>query len=124
MEFVNDRSQATINRSINIIDGPVIPHPSSGTGKKIRVMQVQITFTLKDDEWVIRGWTTVQISGVVLKKDGTEGKETWLGTVHYCWQKMPEYAWLDLLIDAVRPEGVPQLPFRLTGIDTDDLEAG
>lgn len=124
MEFVNDSSHATLIRRINIIDGPVMPHPSSSTGKRIRVRHASITFALKGGEWIVDGWYGLKVTGAVLKKDGTEGKDVWGGTVHYTWQKMPEYVWLARLIDAVRPEGAPQLPFRLTEIENDDTEVG
>lgn len=122
MEFKHKQSFGTVNRSVHVIDGPVMPHPSSSTHKRIRVAYVSFIFRLKDGEWDTDGWSSVQMGGVVLKKDGTEGKETWGGTVHYGWDKMPQYDWVRLLRDAVRPEGAPALPFRLNGIEPDDLE--
>lgn len=122
MEFVHSRSHGTLSRAINIIDGPVMPHPNSSTGKKIRVAYAEVRFTLTGGEWTVDSWSATKINGVVLKKDGTEGKETWGGSVHYAWATMPEYAWLRKLIEAIRPEGAPVLPFRLSGLENDDLE--
>jgi len=124
MEFVHDRTHGELTRRVNIIDGPVMAHPSSSTGKKIRVRNVSATFILdrNSGEWVVNSWSRAHMSGVVLRKDGSEGKETWDGSAAYGWDKLPEYAWLRKLIDAMRPEGVPALPFRLAGLENDDLE--
>jgi hypothetical protein len=100
-----------------------MPHPNSSTGKKVRIDHVTIEYRLKGGEWTREGWTGLSMAGIVLKSDGTEGKATWGGGVHYDWAKMPEYAWLRQLSEAMQPEGVPVLPFRLTGIENDDLEA-
>lgn len=124
MEFINARSYGTLKRSVNIINGPVMPHPNSSTGKRIRVGQATVTYTLdrSSGEWTADSWSNVSISGTVLRKDGTEGKETWGGNVAYGWDKDPRYDWLRKLIDAMRPEGAPALPFRLAGLENDDLE--
>lgn len=122
MEFTPEQVHGTINRSVEIHDGPVLPHPNSSTGKKIRVMYAAVQYTLERGEWVAKGWSAYQITGIVLKKDGTEGKETWGGTVAYDWEKRPEYDWLRKLAKAMQPEGSPALPFRLTGLENDDLE--
>lgn len=124
MEFVHERSYGFIKRTVNVIDGPVMPHPSSSTGKRISVRGVSLTFELKGDEWVIGSWTQVSFHGPVLRKDGSPGKETWGGSVHYAWDKMPEYDWLRQLIEGARPEGAPALPFRLAGLEaSDELQA-
>jgi len=122
MEFVQGRSLGTIKRAVNVTDGPVMPHPSSSTGKKIKVSYVSVTFTLKGGEWEIDGWSGIHFSGTVLRKDGSEGKETWGGTAHYNWEKMPAYDWVRLLIDSLRPEGAPDMPFRIHGLENDELE--
>lgn len=122
MEFVHSRTHGTIKRSFDITDGPVMAHPSSATGKKIRITHCSIVFRRNGDVWEVDGWTGLSISGVVLKKDGTEGRETWGGSVHYSWEKRAEYNWLRTLIEATRPEGVLTLPMRVTAIETDDLE--
>jgi hypothetical protein len=120
MELVHERSYGSIKRSVKVIDGPVMSHPSSSTGKKIRVQHLSITFTLRNGEWIIDSWSAVAFGGPVLKKDGTEGRETWGGNVHYSWDKMTEYNWVRKVIDAVRPEGAPVLPFRLSGLELED----
>jgi hypothetical protein len=122
MEFVHASTNGRLDRRVNIIDGPVMPHPSSSTGKKIRVQQVTLSYTLKGDEWTVNSWSLLSMGGVVLKKDGSEGKETWGGGVSYGWDKSPRYGWLRKLVEAMRPEGTPVLPFRLSGLENDDLE--
>lgn len=124
MEFYENRhSHGTITRSFAVADGPVMVHPNSSTGKKIRITYCSIDFRLKGDAWVANSGTDLRINGVVLKKDGTEGKETWGGSVHYSWEKRAEYNWLRTLIEAVRPEGTPTFPMRVRAIENDDLEA-
>lgn len=123
MEFVRSSSHGTITVRIKVIDGPVMPHPNSSTGKKIKVDYVSFIFRLgASGVWTVDGWSAVQMGGIVLKKDGSEGKETWGGTVHYRWDRMPQYDWVRKLRDAVRPEGAPVLPFRLSSLENDDLE--
>ncbi len=124
MEFVKGSTYADIKRMVGVTDGPVMPHPQSTSGKRIRVTHASATFTLRDDEWALQSSYHVRIGGPVLKKDGTDGKETWGGAVHSTWRGRPEYVWLVRLIDAIRPEGVPALPFKLTGIENDDREGG
>lgn len=122
MEFVHSRSHGSLKRFVDIIDGPVLPHPNSSTGKTIRVTHVTVEYALdrNSGEWAVKGWSALQISGVVLRKDGTEGKETWGGNVAYGWDKDSRYDWLRKLIEAMRPEGAPVLPFRLAGLENDD----
>lgn len=123
MEFVRSSSHGTITIRIQVIDGPVMPHPNSSTGKKIKADYVSFVFQLgASGVWTVDGWGAVQMGGTVLKKDGSEGKETWGGTVHYGWDRMPRYGWVRKLRDAVQPEGAPVLPFRLSGLENDDLE--
>lgn len=122
MEFIHSRSHGQVKRSVSITDGPVMPHPSSGTGKKIRVTSAHVTYVLRNGEWVLDSWSYVSIGGTVLRKNGEEGRETWGGSVAYDWDKDARYDWLRKLIDAMRPEGSPSLPFRLAGLEgTDDL---
>lgn len=123
MEFEPERSYGSLKRPVRITDGPVMPHPGSGTGKRILVDYVSVVYDLDKSDWVVNGWTSLKIGGTVLKKDGTPGREHWSGSVHYAWHRMPEYAWLDRLIDAMRPEGSVDLPFRLTYIEPDELDA-
>ena len=122
MEFTHRFTHGTIKRAFDVTDGPVMAHPNSSTGKKIKVTHCSVTFKREGDVWEVDGWTGLSISGTVLKKDGTEGRETWGGSVHYSWEKRAEYNWLRTLIDAVRPEGALTLPMRVMAIENDDLD--
>lgn len=126
MEFVHDHTHGEVTRRVNVIDGPVMPHPSSVSGKKIKVYRVSVTYVLdkNDGTWVVPSWSRVSMGGTVLRKDGSLGKETWGGGVAYGWDKSSAYGWLRQLVDAMRPEGTPVLPFRLAGLNNDELEAG
>lgn len=121
MEFVHNYTHGFLTRNINIIDGPVSKHTYSSTGKQYRVEGALVSFVLDSSrsEWRVQ---RVTLRGPVLKKDGTEGKETFAGDPGYGWEKSSKYAWLRKLIDATRPEGVPELPFRLHGLENDETE--
>lgn len=123
MEFMHNYTNATLARDVNIMGGLVLPHSYSRTGKKYRVEGAHVTYTLGRNG---AGWKVqrVALRGPVLRKDGSDGKETFSGEPGYRWETRPEYAWLVELTEAIRPEGIPVLPFRLTGLENDDLEAG
>lgn len=122
MEFVHSSTTGLMTRRFNVIDGPVQKHSSSSTGKRYRVEGGQVTYILDRGagEWRMQ---SIQLRGPVLRKDGSEGKETFGGNPGYGWESQHEYVWLTKLVDAMRPEGVPELPFRLAGLENDDLEA-
>lgn len=121
MEFVHARTYGTLTRHVNVIDGQVHRHRYSSTGKKYRVHGAIVTYQLDRSrgEWEVG---RIVLHGPVLRKDGAEGKETFSGDPGYGWESKPKYAWLVKLIDAMRPEGVPELPFRLAGLENNDVE--
>lgn len=108
--LINEQSShARYGRSFTVEGGPVLPHPGSSTGKKFRVTHVSIEYTLKNGEWIINSSFAVTLLGPVLKKDGTEGKETYSGAV-YDWRgDQPEYQWLRSLVAVGRPLTAPTI---------------
>ena len=122
MEFIHAHSTARITRRVNIVDGPVMQHPNSSTGKKIRVTGASLDYVWVSGEWTTRTYGSAHINGVVLKTGGRDSKTTWGGPAAYRWYQQVEYAWLVALEDALRPEPLAALPFRLSGYDMDELE--
>jgi hypothetical protein len=90
-------------RKFDVTDGPVLPCPY--TARAFRVKRVAITYTSHESgTWGIGGLTHITLTGPVLKKDGTEGKQTYNG-----WPELdalgdlPHYRWLRDLINRARP---------------------
>ena len=98
-----------ITRSFDIEDGPVLPFPYSRAGKTFRVKTVVIEYTSRGGggAWAIQGTFSVQLTGPVLRKDGTEGKETYNGRPESdaALGDLPHYRWLRSLIGVARPYG-------------------
>lgn len=118
MKFVHTRSETTVRRFVNIIDGPQIPHPdSSVSGKKILLTKVEVCFTLIDGEWVV-SWMpnpAVCAEGWILKQDGTRSQRMWRGQIRTSPNRT-ENGWLRKVIDGMRPTGAPELPFSVTEV--------
>jgi hypothetical protein len=122
MEFVHSKTYGSLTRDINVINGPVCGQPTSTTGRQFRVTGVNVIFGFyRGDGWAVKH---VTLRGPVLRKDGSESRNEYSGPPLYQWERKPEHAWLLKLVDAIRPEGMPELPFRLTGLEnSDDLDA-
>lgn len=120
MEFTHDKSWGHIKRRIIVTDGQVIKHPSSSTGKKVRVTSVTVEFQLREDGWHLPQFGSgVAVAGVVLKADGTDSRTTGAWVVF----EADRYFWIRKLTEALTPEGVPALPFRLSGLEDDHGDA-
>jgi hypothetical protein len=89
-----------IDRHAAIIDGPIVSAQRQD-GKMMRVERIRISY-----RW-IGAWKTdkysVDISGPVLKKDGTDSQLD--ATIHYWYGAQPE--WVRAIIDGLRPDTAP-----------------
>lgn len=102
---------ATIKRTFDITDGPVIDHPWSRSGKRVRVERVIVIYDWDDDGWSATSVLSSILIGPVLKKDGTPGKEHFNSSPSFDWKKTDEYRWLrDLIADATPEHRLPHLP--------------
>lgn len=105
---ISDSSRSDrIWRRFTVKDGPVVDHPNSLVGKKVRVKAVTIEYTLNEDGiWRISGSWAAHIEGPVLKKDGTEGAVEFSARAAYGWNSgHPQYDWLRKIVIAGQPRG-------------------
>lgn len=119
MEFVHDFTRGEVTRAVNVIDGPDVPVQYGKAGELFKVRRVRLGFESSGAEWVC---TSAVLTGFKLKKDGTESKVDHRRTDSRWDLQRGMRPWLDQLIGAVRPEGQLVLPFRLTGLESDELE--
>ena len=118
MKFVHAHTVNTTKRTVNIIDGPEIPHPDSAVrGKKILLVRVEVTYVLVSGSWVVDRWgggeLMVRGEGWTLKGDGSRSQRRWAGQITTLPERT-EGAWLKKLIDGMRPVRSPILPFDVT----------
>lgn len=110
MKVTTDHTKAEITRAFTITENhPIVPFAYARPPKDIRVTHGSITYTWKDGEWVVLGETSITVSGVVLKKDGSDSKLThhrWPTQVSYREPVFTErFAWLQPIVDLLRPRG-------------------
>lgn len=110
MELIHDSSWHRISRTVNIIDGPVLPHPGNGANKRFRLTRLTVQFSLgSHGEWVSQ---QLVAQGPVLKADGTDSKTEFSDVVKaWVWKRAPEWAFAYTIIDGLRPTGNAELPF-------------
>ena len=58
-----------------------------------------------DGTWEAGSNFSVQVTGPVLKKDGTAGKQTYQGSPPWGYWDDPRYAWLVDIVNLGRPTG-------------------
>lgn len=111
MRIEEKTGSATIKRHFEIAGRcPVVDHPWSRSGKRVRIDRVVITYDWSGDGWKVTSTLSVDLAGPVLKKDGLPGKERFSSSPAFEWKKLDEYRWLwDLIADAT-PEH--RLPYR------------
>lgn len=108
MKITAPHNAQTIKRSVKVEDGPVLEQGTSNTGKKFRVEFIMITYTWSQSH----GWDVqhVDVSGNVLKKDGTPSQaftKQWA----YNWDKPgSQYHVIAPVILGLRPVGNVGLP--------------
>lgn len=105
--YVHERTVIEVTRHVNLIDGPVRPQPHSRSGRKYRVERVIIHYGWIDGVWKVTG---AKLLGTVLKADGSDSKND--AREHVSCYDIPP-AWLDELIDGLRPVGDLEMPFRV-----------
>lgn len=106
--YVHDHSNIDVVRHVNVIDGEVRPQPYTSAGRKYRVERAVIKYYYSSGDWRLSG---AVLLGTVLKKDGTDSKNDAREQVsHFDTPPM----WLSNLVDGIRPQGGPTLPFNVT----------
>jgi len=118
MKFVHARSECTVRRFVNLIDGPLIAHPDSSVrGKKIVLTRVEVDFVLVSGSWQVAGRMSpaIRAEGWIMKGDGTRSQRQWKGQIMTAPSRT-ENGWLRKLIDGMRPTGAPELPFDVAEV--------
>lgn len=120
MKFVHASTEQTIERTVNLIDGPKISHPESSVrGKEIELIRVTIRYVFSGGEWVVDsfygGGLRITAEGWTLKQDGKRSHRFWKGGVPTAPSRT-ENGWLKKLIDGARPTGGATLPFDVTEV--------
>lgn len=106
MKLKDVATHAKITRTVEIEPegAPVLPLEYSLDGKRFRVTLLAITYTWTAGRWTTDSYSSVQMSGPVLKKDGTDSKNSHTRYPYYGWLGHPDmYPWLGTVIDALRP---------------------
>lgn len=106
MKLKDTATHAKITRTVEIEPegAPVLPLEYSLDGKRFRVTLLTITYTWTAGKWVADSYSSVQMSGRVLKKDGSDSKNNHTRYPAYGWPTAPDmYPWLDTIINALRP---------------------
>lgn len=126
MKYTDRSTSSSITRRINIEDGPVLPMAYSSTGKTFRVDHVDLPYVMTEDgTWQILYAVSIDVSGTVLKKDGSDGQNRHSRWPTGCTSRYNEpvrfegeWEWVGQLIDAARPEGTVIFP-PLERVDLD-----
>lgn len=115
MKFVHANTRMIVPRTVNIIDGPRIPHPDSSVrGKEVELTKVVISYAYVNNSWMVAS-NGVQAEGWNVKLDGTTSNRRWSGTLHMAPERT-ERGWLRKLIDGARPTGAPAFPFDVAEV--------
>jgi hypothetical protein len=99
-------THAKITRSMEIEPegAPVLPLEYSRDDKRFRVTRITITYTWTAGRWTNDSYAAVQMTGPVLKKDGTDSKNDHTRYPAYGWPRDPDmYPWLTAIVDLLRP---------------------
>ncbi len=113
MKISTNSVRAVITRHFTIeTDHPVVPMAYSTASRKVRIEGGTIRYTWADRAWVTGEWN-IDITGSVLKKDGTPGKsdhtrhpETAKGySTFRNYTPAEGWEWMGEIVDLLRPDG-------------------
>lgn len=115
MKISTMNSQMVVTRQFAITkDNPVVGMAYSSPPKKMIVDRGVIRYTWKDGGWKVRDAWSIDLTGDVLKKDGTRSKnvhtrcpdDDWkLGFPSREWVAPEDYRWLEAIVALLRPTG-------------------
>lgn len=115
MKITDDGVTANIIRRFTLEDGPVHKMIHSIAGRSYQVQTVTIEYQLAaSGNWTPLSARNVKLGGPILKKDGTPSQQWTDSHPDYIWrqsfQLLPEYQWVNDLIEKARPSGRPSIP--------------
>lgn len=108
MKVTSGNTNMRIKRRADITEGhPTIAMAYARPPKTVVVDHVEIEYTWKNGAWVVNSVFSVDISGVVLKKDGEPSKNRHSRHAPSTggYDKEAPAPWLDAIIDLLRPHG-------------------
>lgn len=113
MKITSGHTLSRVTRQFEITDDqPVVGMAYSRPPKKVRVYSGVIEYTWKGGAWIVINERAVNLRGIVLKKDGSESANSHsrhpIATSNWMalqLQLADEFAWLQPVIDLLRPTG-------------------
>jgi hypothetical protein len=125
MKVTSQNSYTETKRYFDVEDGPLVDAEYFSPPKKVRVNRGCITYTWQDGEWIVPNAWAVEVSGPVLKKDGTASKaeharrakerpRNWSEPTPTALEVADDWGWLQEIIDLLQPVGGPTVA-ELTG---------
>lgn len=110
MRVTTQNTRVEITRIFKITeDHPVVGMAYARTPKKVRIERGTIKYTWCDGSWGVSNNYDVEVSGVVLKKDGSDGLNTHSRHMPGKWDNGQDaygsWPWISEIIDLLRPTG-------------------
>ena len=111
MKVSTQAAYLTVDRQFTIDENrPVVTPDSLSGGKQVRIYRGVITYVWKDGDWTLNSRWSIDLLGVVLKKDGTESQldhrthpEQTSYRADATWTA--QYTWIQAVVDLLRPSG-------------------
>lgn len=110
MKLTTEKQTVTVQRVIEVDDGPVIRPAHYRSSFRLDIIRIE--YTWKDGEYVVPGGSAISMGGHWIKKDKTAGKSRAVDISpdyanYRTGEYTEQYAWLQPLVDLLRPAGVP-----------------
>jgi hypothetical protein len=108
MKVTSGNTNMRIKRRADITEGhPTIAMAYARPPKTVVVDHVEIEYVYKNGDWVVDSVFSVDISGVVLKKDGEPSKNRHSRNApsKSGYDKEEPAPWLDEIVEILRPRG-------------------
>jgi hypothetical protein len=108
-ELVHSHTSQQVQRTVKVVDGPVVELSWVGKTREVRIAEVTVTYTLRgiSGTWKI---SQVHVSGPV-RHNGRETKGVYDDGAPTSWVTAPQWAFLRTITDSLRPLGSAEMPF-------------
>lgn len=122
MKVTESDTRREIVSVFDVEGGPVLPMEHSTIDRKYRVEKVKVTykFSTEKNAWIVQSGFHVELSGTVLKRDGSDSKNYHQVHVPYGALreplKYPHLDWLFDIVDMAQPVGVPN-QMKVRGVE-------
>lgn len=113
MKISTRNTAATVVRRFTIeTDCPIVGMAYASRPRKVRIVRGSINYIWNGQEWIVKDAWSIEVSGPVLKNDGTDSKNDHTrrpdDIYRFRGQAMElteEFEWLYPIIDLLRPVG-------------------